>query len=179
MALAIVRGHTIVHRFNVGCADPTRHRITADTPFILKSPIKSITAVAVLQQVDVGRIALDVPVWRYLPWFRTYDRAASNRIAVRQLLNHTSGMLCLRTLVRSTTDVERGRRDETMFRWALRREASRRVVRRGVAGAQLAPCLPRRSAAYRTGGGATGATGVRRGSIAIASAGVAPARTSV
>jgi CubicO group peptidase (beta-lactamase class C family) len=37
-------------------------------------------------------LGLDAPVRQYLPWFRLADEAASARITVRQLLNHTSGI---------------------------------------------------------------------------------------
>ncbi|MDA0637408.1 serine hydrolase [Nonomuraea sp. MCN248] len=46
---------------------------------------KTFTAVAVLQQVERGKVALDAPVSRYLP-----DLITGDAITVRMLLNHTS-----------------------------------------------------------------------------------------
>ncbi|MEU7014062.1 serine hydrolase domain-containing protein [Streptomyces sp. 2RAF24] len=51
---------------------------------------KSFTSVAVLQQVERGRIDLDAPVGRYLPGLVTGERG--EKVTVRMLLNHTSGI---------------------------------------------------------------------------------------
>ncbi|MEU6313239.1 serine hydrolase domain-containing protein [Streptomyces sp. NPDC047014] len=51
---------------------------------------KTFTAVAVLQQVQAGRIELDAPVGRYLP--RLMDAERGRTVTVRMLLNHTSGI---------------------------------------------------------------------------------------
>ena len=92
LALAIVHGGRIVHARGFGAADPSGRPVTPETPFILGSLSKSFTATAVLQLVDQGRVELDAPVQRYLPWFEVRDHSASSRITIRQLLNHTSGI---------------------------------------------------------------------------------------
>ncbi len=51
---------------------------------------KTFTAVAVLQQVERGRISLDAPVSAYLPDLIPGERG--RQITVRMLLNHTSGI---------------------------------------------------------------------------------------
>ncbi|MBA8823542.1 D-alanyl-D-alanine carboxypeptidase [Saccharopolyspora lacisalsi] len=51
---------------------------------------KSFTATAVLQQVGRGRIELDAPIGKYLPALVGGERG--QRITVRMLLNHTSGI---------------------------------------------------------------------------------------
>jgi D-alanyl-D-alanine carboxypeptidase len=51
---------------------------------------KTFTAVAVLQQVERGRIDLDAPIGRYLPALIPGERGRT--ITVRMLLNHTSGL---------------------------------------------------------------------------------------
>jgi hypothetical protein len=45
-----------------------------------------------LDIVEAGRLELDAPVRRYLPWFRVADADASARITVRHLLYQTSGL---------------------------------------------------------------------------------------
>ncbi len=65
---------------------------TPASVFRIGSITKVITASLVMQLVDAGRIELDAPVNRYLRDFRVADAEASERITVRQLLNHTSGM---------------------------------------------------------------------------------------
>ena len=66
--------------------------VTPDTPFVLGSVSKSITAVAVLQLFERDLIDLDAPVRTYLPGFVVADEAASATITVRHLLHHTSGL---------------------------------------------------------------------------------------
>lgn len=92
LSLAIVHDDRIVHRRSFGIADPEGHPVTSRTPFILGSLSKSFTALAIMQQVDQGRVVLDAPVQRYLTWFTVRDRDASARITVRHLLNQTSGI---------------------------------------------------------------------------------------
>jgi CubicO group peptidase (beta-lactamase class C family) len=45
-----------------------------------------------MQLFEAGKVALDVPVQRYLPWFQVADPLVSARMSVRHLLNHTSGL---------------------------------------------------------------------------------------
>lgn len=96
-AVAVVRGDSLVYTLAFGRADETGRPITLETPFIVGSISKSMTAMAIMQLVDVGRIALDTPVVRYLPWFRPTARGgnaarAAQRVTVRQLLNQNSGI---------------------------------------------------------------------------------------
>ncbi len=53
---------------------------------MIGSLTKSFTALAVMQLVEQGKVELDAPVQRYLPWFRVADEAASAQITVRHLL---------------------------------------------------------------------------------------------
>jgi CubicO group peptidase (beta-lactamase class C family) len=92
LSLGIVHGTQIVHLQGFGAADATRRMVTPQTPFIIGSMSKSFTALAVMQLVEAGKVELDTPVQRYLPWFRVADPTASTRITVRQLLNQTSGI---------------------------------------------------------------------------------------
>lgn len=91
-SLAIVEGDQIVHLRGFGQAHPGGQAPTSQTPFLIASLTKSFTAVAVVQLVEAGRIELDAPVQRYLPWFRLTEARASAQITVRHLLNQTSGL---------------------------------------------------------------------------------------
>ena len=92
VALAIVEGDKIVHLRGFGQARPGGEEPTPHTPFIIGSLTKSFTALAVMQLVEDGKVELDAPVERYLPWFRVADPQASVQITVRHLLNQTSGL---------------------------------------------------------------------------------------
>jgi len=89
-AIAITRGGQVVQVSGYG-RDSNGRPVTQDTPFYIGSASKAMTAVAVMQLVEAGRIELDAPVRRYLPEFTLADPRVE-RITVRQLLNHTSGM---------------------------------------------------------------------------------------
>ncbi len=92
LALGIVEGDRVVYTRGFGTADESGTEVTPQTPFIIGSVSKSFTALAVMQLVAEGKIALDAPVRGYLPWFRVADEKASAEITVRHLLNHTSGI---------------------------------------------------------------------------------------
>jgi len=65
---------------------------TADTPFFLGSIGKSFTALAIMQLADQGKVDLDAPVRKYIPWFKVGDGRESGSITVLQLLDQTSGI---------------------------------------------------------------------------------------
>jgi CubicO group peptidase (beta-lactamase class C family) len=90
-SLAIVEGEELVHLRAFGLAEPGGAAPSPKTPFFIGSLTKSITALAVMQLVEAGKINLDAPVRQYLPWFRVADPQASAQISVRHLLNQTSG----------------------------------------------------------------------------------------
>ncbi|RPI28385.1 MAG: class A beta-lactamase-related serine hydrolase, partial [Chloroflexota bacterium] len=91
-SLAVVEGDQIVHLRGFGRARPGGEAPTPQTPFFIGSLTKSFTALAIMQLVEKGQVALDDPVQHYLPWFRLADPQASAQITVRHLLNQTSGL---------------------------------------------------------------------------------------
>lgn len=92
LSLAIIKGDQIVHTRGFGRARPNGETPTPQTPFFIGSVTKSFTAMAIMQLVEAGKVELDAPVRRYLPWFRVADPEASAQMTVRHLLNHTSGL---------------------------------------------------------------------------------------
>ncbi|WP_168928883.1 serine hydrolase domain-containing protein [Paenibacillus dokdonensis] len=93
LSLGVIQGNRILYLKGYGQADPSGRPVTAQTPFGIGSIGKSITAMAVLQLAEAGRIDLDAPIQRYLP--TKYKGAES--ITVRQLLNQTSGFTQIST----------------------------------------------------------------------------------
>jgi CubicO group peptidase (beta-lactamase class C family) len=105
VSLAVIEGDQIVHLRGFGKARPGGEAPTPQTPFFIGSLTKSFTALAVMQLVEAGKVELDAPVQRYLPWFRVADPQASSQtpalapersagasVTVRHLLNQTSGL---------------------------------------------------------------------------------------
>ena len=92
LALGIVKDDRIVYLKGYGRADPSGRPVSPQTPFTIGSVTKAFTALAAMQLVEAGKVELDAPVQRYLPWFRGADPQASARITVRHLLTMTSGL---------------------------------------------------------------------------------------
>jgi CubicO group peptidase (beta-lactamase class C family) len=92
VALAIVKGDQIVYLKGYGRADQSGRPVTPQTPFLIGSITKTFTALAVMQLVEAGKVELDAPVQRYIPWFRVADPEASAQITVRMLIEQTSGL---------------------------------------------------------------------------------------
>ena len=89
----------------VGWADVDKRRpIALDQPYMACSQTKGVCGVAAAILVDDGKLALDDPVSKYLPVYRTLRveagytngcqliRRAKNVMTVRHLLTHTSGL---------------------------------------------------------------------------------------
>src|ERR671924_141586 len=92
LALGIVQDDRVVYLRGYGNADPSGREVTPQTPFYVASVYKPFTALAIMQLVEAGKLELDQPVQRYLPWFQVADAAASASITIRHLLTHASGL---------------------------------------------------------------------------------------
>ncbi|MGS0535411.1 serine hydrolase [Pseudoalteromonas sp. SaAl2] len=62
---------------------------TSQTKFRIGSITKQFTALLILQLVQQNKIQLDAPLSTYLP---NYRKDIGNKITIRQILNHTSGL---------------------------------------------------------------------------------------
>lgn len=91
MSVAIVQGNNVVFSKGYGEAESGKPN-TPETQFFIGSVSKSFTSLAAMQLVQQGKLDLDAPIQKYLPWFQVADPGASSKITVRQLLNHTSGL---------------------------------------------------------------------------------------
>jgi uncharacterized protein YbbC (DUF1343 family)/CubicO group peptidase (beta-lactamase class C family) len=90
----LVVGHDgqVIYRkaYGARALEPRRELMTLDTVFDLASLTKVIvTATAVMQLVERGRVRLNDPAAKYLPEFAQNGKA---EITVRQLLTHYSGL---------------------------------------------------------------------------------------
>jgi len=62
------------------------------TRFGIASNTKLFTATALMMLADEGKLSLDSPVIRYLPWFLMSDTAVTRQMTIRDLLVHRSGL---------------------------------------------------------------------------------------
>ena len=65
---------------------------TPDSLFLIGSVSKPYTATLIMGLVGEGAVALDTPVAEILPEFRLADRDVADRVTLRHLLAHTSGI---------------------------------------------------------------------------------------
>ncbi len=89
LSYALVRGNEVVAQGAWG-VDGDGGPMTPHTPVGFGSVSKSVTAFAVLRLADAGRLDLDDPVVRHLPWFRLATH--TGEVTVRHLLDQTSGI---------------------------------------------------------------------------------------
>jgi D-alanyl-D-alanine carboxypeptidase len=98
-ALLLVEGPEFRWIGTAGLADPDSGTpMRPDDQFYLASTAKTLTATAVMQLVEAGKVKLDGPIASYLPGdliagLHVYEgHDYGSEITVRQLLNHTSGI---------------------------------------------------------------------------------------
>jgi CubicO group peptidase (beta-lactamase class C family) len=93
--IAFVRDGKVVAEHYVGYRDRDRKE-AAESPTIWHwgSITKTLTAIAVMQQVERGAVSLDDPVTRWIPELRrVHDPYGTmDQITVRMLLSHSSGL---------------------------------------------------------------------------------------
>lgn len=90
VAVVVTSGSEIVYAKGHG-HDSGGRSVFSTTPLPIASLSKAFTSLAVMQLAEDGKMNLDEPVRRYLPDFGVAD-ARGDRITIRQLLEHTSGM---------------------------------------------------------------------------------------
>jgi len=93
LAVAILRDGEIAMQRGYGYADiGSREPMTERTGVVIGSTTKALTCAAVLQLADQGKLTLDDPIQRHIPWFRVADTSASARMTVRHAITHTAGL---------------------------------------------------------------------------------------
>jgi CubicO group peptidase (beta-lactamase class C family) len=94
IAVGVVHDQELVWARGFGHADIDKKvPVTPATRFRMASHSKLFTATAIMQLRDAGKLRLDDPIVRYLPWF-TPDRDEPDDpdITVEELLTHSSGL---------------------------------------------------------------------------------------
>jgi CubicO group peptidase (beta-lactamase class C family) len=92
MSIALVRGDSIVWKAAFGYANMrTRAPATTETLYSTGSSFKSVTATAVMQLVEQGKIRLDDPINRYLGESAVHDQP-DKPVTFTHILSHWSGL---------------------------------------------------------------------------------------
>jgi CubicO group peptidase (beta-lactamase class C family) len=94
LAIGIVHDQALVWARGFGRADVEGGApATPDTLYRIASITKLFTSTAVLILRDEGKLQLDDPLGRHLPWFTIGDQhAGAPPITIRHLLTHTAGL---------------------------------------------------------------------------------------
>jgi len=88
-ALGIVKNGEFIYTKNYGMADVEKQiQITDNTIFQIASMTKQFTAAALVLLSEQGKLSLDDKLTKYFPSFPAY----AEKITIRHLLNHTSGL---------------------------------------------------------------------------------------
>jgi CubicO group peptidase (beta-lactamase class C family) len=93
MAIAIVKNKEVIYAKGFGLRDVEKQLpVTADTLFAIGSSSKAFTTFVLGTLVDEGRIEWDKPARNYIPWFKLFDPSMTERLSVRDLVTHRSGL---------------------------------------------------------------------------------------
>src|SRR5258708_6620579 len=94
VAIGLVSNQQLIWSKGFGFADiDQRTPMTPATKFRMASHSKLFTATAIMQLRDQGKVRLDDPVSKYLPWFKPKPAVPDDPpITVEELLTHGSGL---------------------------------------------------------------------------------------
>ncbi|HSO76911.1 MAG TPA: serine hydrolase domain-containing protein, partial [Blastocatellia bacterium] len=93
LSLVIVKDDRVIYSKGLGLKDVERHLpVTEKTLFAIGSCSKAFTGMTVLMGVDDGKVSLEDSPKKYLPYFKLQDPNADEKITVRDLLCHRSGL---------------------------------------------------------------------------------------
>jgi CubicO group peptidase (beta-lactamase class C family) len=92
--VGVVQDQELIWQKGFGFADVKAKRpMAAETKFRMASHSKMLTAIAIMQLREQGKLRLDDPVDMHLPWFRMKPAGDDDGpITVEQLLSHSSGL---------------------------------------------------------------------------------------
>jgi CubicO group peptidase (beta-lactamase class C family) len=93
LSLVIVKDDRVIYAKGFGFRDVERNLpVTVDTLFAIGSCTKAFTAMAAVMSQDEGKLSLDDSPKKYLPYFKINDAQIDEKITIRDLLSHRSGL---------------------------------------------------------------------------------------
>lgn len=94
IAVGVVFDQELIWAKGFGYADLRKKTpMTPTTKFRMASHSKLFTATAIMQLRDAGKVRLDDPVSKHLPWFKIQPAEADDsEITIEELLTHSSGL---------------------------------------------------------------------------------------
>jgi CubicO group peptidase (beta-lactamase class C family) len=94
ISVGVVHNQKLIWARGFGYADMEKKiAATPATIYRMASVTKTFTATAIMQLRDAGKLSLDDPVVKHLPWYKVKSPfAGAPVITIRHLLTHTSGL---------------------------------------------------------------------------------------
>ena len=94
IAVGVVFDQELIWAKGFGYADRESHvNMTQATKFRMASHSKLFTSTAIMQLRDAGKLRLDDPVSKYLPWFKIKPAEPDDsEITIEELVTHSSGL---------------------------------------------------------------------------------------
>jgi len=94
LSIAIVYDKDVVWSKAYGYADlQNKVPMTTQSVFRIASITKTFTCTAIMQLRDQGKLRIDDPVSKYLPWFKYKNRFPQGpEVTLRMVMTHTSGL---------------------------------------------------------------------------------------
>lgn len=94
VVVGVVSDQQLVWSQGFGFADvKAKLPMSSETKFRMASHSKLFTAIAIMQLREQGKLRLDDPVEKYLPWFKAAPAGDDDGpITIEQLLSHSSGL---------------------------------------------------------------------------------------
>jgi len=95
VVVGVVSDQQLVWAKGFGFADvKAKIPMSPETKFRMASHSKLFTAIAIMQLREEGKLHLDDPVEKYLPWFKAAPAGDDDdgQITIEQLLSHSSGL---------------------------------------------------------------------------------------
>lgn len=94
LTMGIIYDQELIWKKGFGFADLKKKTpVTPQSIFRIASITKLFTSTAIMQLRDAGKLRLDDPVKKYLPWFKIKHRfPEAPDITIRHFLTHTSGI---------------------------------------------------------------------------------------
>ena len=93
MSIGIVLDGELLHTGNFGFANiAKKKRPTSRTNYRIASISKTFTATAIMTLVQDRKLGLDDRIQQHLPWFRSPKASSLNKLTIRDILRHSTGL---------------------------------------------------------------------------------------
>jgi CubicO group peptidase (beta-lactamase class C family) len=93
VSIAVVKGNKIVYEFNSGLLNINKQdTVSNETVYPIASATKTFTAMGIGILLDQGKLSLQDPIVKFLPWFKLSDEYVTKNLTIRDLLSHRSGL---------------------------------------------------------------------------------------